>query len=126
MDVITIQIGDVVVLKLSGELRSREDVAAEFWSYLHKGVCKFVVNFENVRMINSVGLSAMLEFMRLAETSGGGVIFCGVNGEVANVMRVTRLDQVFTVHEDEDIALAGFLKGLPVLSSESSISRHRN
>ena len=126
MEVTTVLVGGVVVVKLSGELRSREDIASEFWTYLHRGVARFVVNFENVRMVNSVGLSALLEFKRLAEAAGGGVVLCGIDGDVANVMRVTRLDQVFTVHEDEDIALAAYIEGLPVLNSDSSISRYRN
>ena len=126
MEVTTILIGDVVVLKLLGELRSRESIASGFWTYLHKGKSKFIVNLEKVRMINSVGLSALLEFKRLAEASGGGVVLCNVSGDVRKVMEVTRLDQIFLISDDEDIALAGFIKGLPLMSTESAISRHRN
>jgi hypothetical protein len=45
---------------------------------------------------------------------------------VKKVMTVTRLDQIFAISDDEDIALAGFIKGLPLASTESAISRHRN
>ena len=126
MEVTTILIGDVVVLKLLGELRSRDSIASDFWTYLHKGKSKFVVNLENVRMINSVGLSALLEFKRLSEASGGGVVLCNISGEVRKVMKVTRLDQIFVICEDEDLALAGFIKGLPLVRTESAVSRHRN
>jgi anti-anti-sigma factor len=126
MEVASSLIGDVVLLKPQGELTSRGKVAGAFWSYLHRGTSKFVVSFENVRAINSVGLSTLLEFKRLAEASGGQIKLCRVSENLKKVFRVAQLSEVFSFYDDEDVALAGFIKGLPLMSADSSISRHRN
>jgi stage II sporulation protein AA (anti-sigma F factor antagonist) len=126
MEVISSTIGDVVVLKLYGSLRSRDDIAAEFRRLLRAGKTKFILNFENVRSVNSIGLSTILEFKHLAEAVGGKIMLCGIHEEVKKVFNVTRMAEIFSMVDDEDIALAGFIKGLPLISSDSSVSRHRN
>ena len=126
MEVASVVIGDVVVLKLNGELRSRDDVASQFQSHLYNGKNKFILNFENVRRVNSIGLSTLLEFKHLAEAAGGSIILCLLRDEVKRIMNVTRLDEIFNIFDDEDTALVGFIKGLPLVRRESSISRYRN
>ncbi|MCX6647364.1 MAG: STAS domain-containing protein [bacterium] len=126
MEVISIVIGDVVVIKLNGDLRSRDDITGQFQSYLYTGKSKFIINFANVRAVNSIGLSTLLEFKHLAEAAGGSIILCMLKDEVKRVLNVTRLDEIFSIFDDEDTALAGFIKGLPLMKRESAISRHRN
>ena len=126
MEVASILVGDVVLVKLEGELTSRREVASVFWRYLHKGTSKFVVSFENVRAVNSVGLSTLLEFKRLAEASGGAIKICKMSDDLKRVFSVALLTEVFTFYDDEDLALAGFIKGLPHISADSSVSRYRN
>lgn len=126
MEIATVIIGDVVVLKLSGELRSRDDVAIQFQSFLYTGRNKFIINFENVRAINSIGLSTLLEFKHLAEAAGGSIMLCLLRDELKRMLNVTRLDEVFTIFDDEEMALSGFIKGLPKITRESAISRYRN
>jgi anti-anti-sigma factor len=119
-------VGDVVVLKPDGELKSRGGLARIIWSHLHKGRNKFIVNFENVRSVNSVGLNALVEFKRLAEASGGSLTLCKVHADLLKVFHATNMFEVFSIVDDEDMALAGTVKGLPHLSAASSISRYRN
>ena len=126
MEIVSSVVGDVALLKPEGELTSRAKAAAAFWYHLHKGIKKFVISFENVRTINSVGLSLLLEFKRFAEASGGEVKLCRVKQPIRNVFEMAQLGEVFAFYEDEDVALAGFIKGLPLVRTESSISRHRN
>jgi len=126
MEVETSLIGDVVVLKLIGELTSRNPLSSVFWSHLHRGQSKFVVNLERVRAINSVGLNSLLDFKRLSEAAGGGIILCSVCDEVKGILKSTGIEEVFAVFDDEEPALAGFIKGLPSMSSHSSVSRYRN
>ena len=77
-------------------------------------------------MINSVGLSTLMEFNRLAEASGGAIILFGLCPEVYKIFKSTRLDEIFTISEDEDLALSSLIQGLPVLDSHSTTSRYRN
>ncbi len=126
MEIETTLVGDVIVLELRGDLTSRKILAAAFWSQLHKGKSKFILNFEKVRAINSVGMSVLLEFKRLAEATGGALILCRVSVEIYNVLSATQLEEVFNIFDDEDLALTGLIKGLPLLSTDSSVSRYRN
>jgi len=126
MEVISVVIGDVVVFKLNGDLRSRDDITGQFQSYLYTGKSKFIINFANVRSVNSIGLSTLLEFKQLAEAAGGSILLCVLKDEVKRVMNVTRLDEIFSIFDDEDTALAGFIKGLPLIKRESTLSRRLN
>jgi len=126
MEVASVLVGDVVLLKPEGALTSRSELAKVLWNHLHKGRSKFVINFENVRAINSVGLSTLLEFKRLAESSGGEIKICGMRENIRRVFKVAQLSEVFASYDEEDMALAGFIKGLPLVRAESSVSRYRN
>jgi len=119
-------VGDVVVLRLNGSLRSREDVRSEFRAHLYRGSNKFILNFDNVKSINSIGLSALLEFKYEVEKSNGQLSLCMVRDIVKKLMDVTSVYEAFDIYEDEETALTGFIKGLPLISTNSSVSRHRN
>jgi len=126
MDVEATKISDVVVFKLSGEFTARSELAAHFWTFLHKGNCKYLLNCSKLRMINTVGLNTIIEFNRLAEASGGAIVLYGLAPEVLKMFKSIRLDEIFTIFEDEDLALSTLIQGLPVLDSNSTVSRYRN
>ena len=126
MTVETNQVGDVIVMKLSGELNGRGELAPLFWAYLHRGNYKFILNCERLRAINSVGLSMLLEFKRLAEASGGAMVLHGLAVDVRQLLKTTRLDEVFTISDDEEVALSALIPGLPVINAGSTMSRYRN
>lgn len=126
MEVNSNTVGDVVVFKLVGELTNRNELATHFWSHLHKGNSKFVINCTQLRLINSAGLSALIEFNRLAEASGGAIVLFGMSAEVLKMFKSTRLDEIFTISDDEELALSSLIQGLPVLDSNSTVSRYRN
>lgn len=126
MEVNSVLVGDVVLCKPEGELTSRSELASVLWNHLHKGRNKFIINFEKVRAINSVGLSTLLEFKRLAEASGGEIKICGMCDNISRVFKASQLSEVFANYDDEELALAGFIKGLPLVRAESSVSRYRN
>jgi anti-sigma B factor antagonist len=126
MDIMSMVVGDVVLIRLNGDLKSRDDISPEFQRQMFDGRNKFVIDFQNARSINSIGLSSLLECKHLAEKSGGSVMLCRLNDDVKRVFQVTRLNEIFDIFDDEDTALAGFIKGLPLIRRESAISRHRN
>jgi anti-anti-sigma factor len=126
MEIQSTRVGDIIVLKPRGEFKSRGKLAATLWSFLHRGHNKFIINFEAVRSINSVGLRVLLEFQRLAESAGGSLGLCCVSDALLKVFEAARMRDALSFHADEDAALLGMLGGLPVSSHESSISRYRN
>ena len=126
MEIDISRIGDVVVLRMAGEFRTRSDIAAVFWAHLQNSVSRFVLNFDKVRTINSIGFQTLLELQRLAEASGGGVRICGLSDELRKTFRTTQMEEVFSIMQDEESALVDFLGILPVKGSSTSSGRYVN
>jgi anti-anti-sigma factor len=126
MEITASSISDVVVLKLDGELKSRNDIAGAFWEHFNRGSSKFILNFEKVAMVNSAGLQALIELQRLAETAGGGLYITGINSNIQRVFQASRMDEVLKIYKDEDMALVGLLGGLPHDVRITPMSRYQN
>lgn len=119
-------VADVVFVKLSGEIRQKDDLLGSLAEYLLRGHNKFVLCFQNVRSINSLGLQSLLEFSSVLENRGGGLRVCNASPEVSRAMKTSRVDQVVTMSENEDIAFVDLLTGIPIGSNRTSVSRYRN
>ena len=68
---------------------------------------RILINFENVNMIDSSGLGALLEVRALATRKQGriGVIHVGKN--IKNLVALSRLVSMFEHYDDEDAAVVG-------------------
>ncbi|HEX9745680.1 MAG TPA: STAS domain-containing protein [bacterium] len=126
MDIDASIIADVVILRLRGEFKQRKDLLPVFLSYFRKGQKKFVLVFDGVTAINSVGLQTLIELHRMAETIGGGLRICNLKTDVVRALKSSRIDEVVRIVADEDMALMDLVAGLPIDSRVSSVSRYRN
>ena len=66
---------------------------------------RILINFENVNMIDSSGLGALLQARALANRNNGriGIINAGKN--IKNLVVLSRLVSMFEHYEDEDAAV---------------------
>ena len=101
--------GDVAIVEPSGRLMGpsvvelREAIAPQIQSYDEP---RILINFENVNMIDSAGLGALLEARVLATRKQGriGVIHVGKN--IKNLVALSRLVSMFEHYDDEDAAVS--------------------
>jgi anti-sigma B factor antagonist len=59
-----------------------------------------VIDFTDVRWINSNGIGFMLSCVTSMRRNGGDVFFTGVNERVAHYLKITKLDTVLRVFAD--------------------------
>lgn len=73
------------------------------------GVNTIVIDMMATKYCDSSGLSAVLVANRLCKDSSGKFVLCGLNDNVANMIKIAQLDRVFTIVSNQTEALA-FIK----------------
>lgn len=67
---------------------------------------KLVLNFTDVKYIDSTGLGTLVYILRQVSAYKGKMAMIGLSPAVRSVFEVTRLLSVFSVHDSEDAAIA--------------------
>ncbi|MNJ85178.1 putative anti-sigma factor antagonist [compost metagenome] len=71
-----------------------------------KGVNSMILDLSKSRYCDSSGLSAILTANRLCKDTNGQFILCGLQENVAKMIRIAQLDKVLTISETLDEAKA--------------------
>ena len=67
---------------------------------------RILINFENVNMIDSSGLGALLQARALANRNNGRIGIINVGKHIKNLVVLSRLVSMFEHYEDEAAAVA--------------------
>lgn len=97
--------GTVVALRGLATISHAEKLRAALKPVIHKDQRRVVLDLTKLEFINSDGLGALLEFRRNLTAVGGQLSLCGVTGQIAEVLRKTRLFQVFLIYDNPELAL---------------------
>ena len=102
--------GDVIVVTCVGRL-----IAGDEAGFLEQHVTsllpdhsQIVLNWHDVTYIDSGGVGLVVRLLNRTRTAGGDLKLCAVSERVRQVLKVTRLDRVFDLHEAEAEAIAAF------------------
>lgn len=104
-------IGDVYVLRLSGQLMGGPDADAvreTVYSILNQGFKKILVDLKDVSWVNSTGLGILMSSHVTATQNGAVLHLMRVSSRIDSIFMVTRLNTVFRVFLNEKDALANF------------------
>lgn len=71
-----------------------------------KGVNSIILDLSKSRYCDSSGLSAILTANRLCKDTNGQFILCGLQENVAKMIRIAQLDKVLNISESLDEAKA--------------------
>ncbi len=82
-----------------------EELSALALSRDHK---KLLLNFEHVEFLSSAALGKLISVKKKASQSATELKLCSIRPEIFEVFRITNLDQVFDIDDDQEAALAGF------------------
>ncbi|MHC4822128.1 MAG: STAS domain-containing protein [Planctomycetota bacterium] len=80
-------------------------------SGLDGGKRNFVVNLQNVGIVDSCGLSVLISLKKQVEAGGAHISLAGLNGMIQRLFTVTRLDKAFPTFEDSSAAVAAVQAG---------------
>jgi anti-sigma B factor antagonist len=69
----------------------------EFVMLNTEGIRNIILNLEQVKYVDSSGLSAILVANRLCGDHGGVLVLCCLNDAVQNVMQITKIDSVLNI-----------------------------
>jgi anti-sigma B factor antagonist len=102
---------DVTVLKLTGKTSLAEGAALlqnTLSDCVWAGHGRFLVDLSNVEGADSSGVLSLVTASRTVGKSGGQLVFVSLNQRIQSLLRLTKLDQVFTVFDTAASALRHF------------------
>jgi anti-sigma B factor antagonist len=102
---------DIIVIKLQGD-RLDANTSRELKKLVEERVTqkqdKVILDFESVKFLDSSGLGVLVSITKFLRTPGALVI-CHIHDRtIQDVLRLTRMDQVFTITDTLEKALRAF------------------
>jgi anti-sigma B factor antagonist len=73
-----------------------------------EGHTMIVLDLSDVWALTSLALGILANFQQKVEARGGRLRLCGLNPNVKQLFRMTKLDQIFDIHETAQEALRDF------------------
>ena len=102
--------GDVIILECVGRLVFGDEAAAfrQRIKNILMGTRKIVVNLDGVEYVDSGGLGTLVGTLASTRNLEGEIKLVRPTKRVADLLRRTRLDNVFKSYERDDDAVAAF------------------
>ena len=106
---VTVTRGDgYVVMSTDGYINNigGEKVAEECNRLIEEEFRHFILNLEKSHVINSIGVSILIEVIERVQEAGGTLSFCGLTPTIAKTFRIMRLTDAAEIYTDEAEAIA--------------------
>ncbi len=107
----TRQLGDISVLEVAGRItlgdssKALHDKIRDLMSGDQK---KVLLNLSEVTYIDSAGIGELVSGLTSATSAGGKLKLLRPSKRVSDLLRLTKIYNVFEVHEEEDAAARSF------------------
>ncbi len=115
------QTGDVAILDLSGRLSLGEAVAfgpgsgvvlsETIRELTKKGQKKILLHLAEVTYVDSSGVGQLVGALTTARKQGGDLKLLKPSSQVLDLLKITKMDSVFDIQEDEAAAIQSFSRG---------------
>ena len=101
----------VVIVSTDGYINNTaaDSIAKVCVAHLESGERRFVLNLEGSRIINSIGISILIEVIEQVREQGGKVAFCQATPTIEKTFKIMGLLNTSSVHERESDARAFLL-----------------
>lgn len=103
--------GEVNIVKVEGAIKSGDEyeLAEKMEKYIKPNMApKFIVDMKKVPFINSAALGLFLNIFKHVDYLKGRMVFAALNGDVENLMEITKLTSVFEIYKTVDEAMESF------------------
>lgn len=103
-------IGDVCVLNIAGHIdaANSHDLKTHLQSLIDDNRIKMVVDLSAVAFIDSSGLGALVNGLKVATRAGGSLKICGLRAYIKDLFHTMRLDRVFELFENRPAAVDSY------------------
>ena len=69
---------------------------------------KILLNFGNVEYLSSAALGKLITLNKKLQNVGGRLILCNIDSTIYEVFEITKLNKLFSIHQEEQAALQAF------------------
>lgn len=103
-------ITNVKVLRLAGRFDTLNAGPVQAWidEATEEEPANLVVNLQDVRFVDSTGLSTLVAGMKRSREKMGDLRICGLQQPVRMIFELTRLDKAFEIFNSEEEAVQAF------------------
>lgn len=101
--------GDVAILSTDGYINNQggEEIARQAYTQLESGARALVLNLEKTRIVNSIGISILIEVLEKVMDRKGKLAFCCLTPTIDKTFRIMGLAQYAAIYPTEaDAVLA--------------------
>jgi len=100
------------VLKTDGYINNAggEEIAKSAYALLGTGVNRLLLDLEKTKIVNSIGISILIEILEKVLDSGGRLAFCRLTPTIEKTFQIMGLAQYARIFPAQDPALA-WLRG---------------
>jgi anti-sigma B factor antagonist len=105
------EVDDISVVALSGRIVFGDEsdaLRAKMKSLIAEGKERIILNMKDIEYIDSAGLGILIAVHLSAKTHGGSLRLCELGSKFLDVLRMTKLTEVFQVCSTEAAAVASF------------------
>jgi anti-sigma B factor antagonist len=105
--------GEITIVRFKLPRLSDDDDTRTVFNLLHRLVevmsrKKLVVNLAQVDYVASLAVAKIVMLNRKVQSAGGKLVLCELTDRVRNILHVTHLDDLLSLHDSEDQALQAF------------------
>ena len=99
--------GDVAIFWTEGYINNQggEEIAREAYSELDRGARALIMNLEKTRIVNSIGISILIEVLEKVMERKAVLAFCGLTPTIDKTFRIMGLAQYASIYPTEGDAL---------------------
>jgi anti-anti-sigma factor len=99
--------GDVAIFSTDGYINNQggEEIAREAYAELDRGARALVMNLEKTRIVNSIGISILIEVLEKVMERKAVLAFCGLTPTIDKTFRIMGLAQYAAIYPTETDAL---------------------
>jgi anti-anti-sigma factor len=105
--------GEVAILWTDGYINNQggEEIAREAYKHLDSGARALVMNLEKTRIVNSIGISILIEVLERVMDRKGVLAFCGLTPTIDKTFRIMGLAQYASIYPTQEEALRAISAG---------------
>ncbi|MEO0471135.1 MAG: STAS domain-containing protein [Bacteroidota bacterium] len=107
------QSDNIGIYQLKGNLIGETDgvpITESFSEQLDGGTRQFIIDLSELQHINSSGLGVLITLLTKARKVGGEVMLSSPSSYIKNLLLITKLNTIFTIHDTTDVAVNELVK----------------
>ena len=101
--------GNITIIDIEGNVDiNSSDIIETIGYFLNSGKLNFIINFENVNIVDYSGLSVLAIAYKSVINHKGKIKFLHVSPQVTELFKLVKLENVFEAYTDEESAINSF------------------